>query len=143
MKRVKRVVVDTNVLISGTFWTGDSFRILKLVDEDKLQLVLSPEIIEEYLKVMNYDEILEKTTEETRHAAELAVRKIVLQALLIQPANHFEAVKADPKDDKFIDAALEAKAEYIITQDRHLLDIKEFKNIRIITPKEFIVLQNP
>ena len=47
-------------------------------------------------------------------------------------------MKDDPDDNKFIEAALEGKAEYIVTQDNHLLKIKEFKGIKIISPEEFI-----
>ena len=55
-----KVTLDTNVLISATFWYGDSFRILQLIENKKIELVLSLEILQEYAKVLEYDEIQEK-----------------------------------------------------------------------------------
>jgi len=55
-----KVTLDTNVLISGTFWSGDSFRILELIDKKKIKCALSEEIIKEYYKIANSDEIIEK-----------------------------------------------------------------------------------
>ena len=53
-----RIVLDTNVLISGTFWSGDSFRILQLVEKKKLKCYTSKEILEEYDRVMHSEEII-------------------------------------------------------------------------------------
>ena len=64
---------------------------------------------------------------------------IVLEkSILVIPKRKVNVVKDDPDDNKFIEAALEGKADYIVTQDRHLLHIKEFEGIRMATPKEFL-----
>ena len=55
-----KVTLDTNVMVSGTFWTGDSFAILNLIDQNKLKNVTSKEIIKEYYEVINSDEIIGK-----------------------------------------------------------------------------------
>jgi predicted nucleic acid-binding protein len=52
-----KITVDTNVLISATFWYGDSYRIIEAVEHKKLTLVLSENIIEEYRAVLGYEEI--------------------------------------------------------------------------------------
>ncbi len=135
-----RIVLDTNVLVSGTYWTGASFKILQLADVGKLTVVLSQDIINEYLRILQSNEILDKATEEQHHAADAATRKLLTSALLVEPAEKINIVKADPDDDKFIEAALAGKAQYIISQDKHLLDLKEYKSIRILTPGEFLTL---
>ena len=82
-----KVVLDTNVIVSGTFWTGASFRVLQLVDKGKLKLFLSPSIIGEYLKVLQSEEILEKTSEGQYNAGLAAVHKLLLNATLVETKN--------------------------------------------------------
>ncbi|MEK6893531.1 MAG: putative toxin-antitoxin system toxin component, PIN family [Nanoarchaeota archaeon] len=55
-----KITADTNVLISGTFWEGDSFRILEKVKKKEITLFLSEEILSEYEKVLSYSEIKDK-----------------------------------------------------------------------------------
>lgn len=58
---VKRIVLDTNVLVSATFWRGDSFFVVKMIDEDpSLHLLISFHILEEYLRVVESEEIMDK-----------------------------------------------------------------------------------
>lgn len=136
-----RVVLDTNVIVSGTFWTGASYRILQLVDNGKLLMFVSPEMVKEYVKVMQYDEILEKTTEEQYSAGIAAIQRLLLKATLVQPTIKVDLVKQDPDDNKVIETALAAKAQYIITNDHHLFDLKSYQNILILTPEEFMATQ--
>lgn len=63
---------------------------------------------------------------------------IVKNSELVIIKNELDAVKEDPSDNKFLETALNGKADYIITQDNHLLKIKEYKNIKIMAPKEFL-----
>ena len=55
-----KITTDTNVLISATFWTGHSYKILEMIDKKKAELILSTEIIEEYNKVINREELIDK-----------------------------------------------------------------------------------
>ena len=57
---------------------------------------------------------------------------------MVEVVGKIKVVKDDPTDDKFIETALNGNADYIISQDRHLLDIKEFEGIKMVTPKEFL-----
>ena len=138
-----RVVLDTNVLISGTVWSGASYRLLKLIDENKLTLVTSPQILQEYLRVTQSDEILEKPTDEQRNAALAAIHKLLLNASVTEPTIRIKAVKADPDDDKIIEAAVAGQASHIITQDKHLLALKNHGQIQITTPETFLRQTNP
>ena len=55
-----KVTLDTNVIISGTFWTGDSYRVLEAINNFGIELVISREILDEYLDVIDREEIIEK-----------------------------------------------------------------------------------
>ena len=70
-----KVTLDTNVLISGTFWEGEAYKIIKLIEQNKIQCILSKEILAEYSKVIHSNEILEKT-EESHQGANSAIIKI-------------------------------------------------------------------
>lgn len=116
------VVLDTNVLISGTFWTGDSFQVIQIVDKGRVRLIVSKEILDEYDCVLHSDEILEKKAYQPEKVA--AVLKLVQLATIVEPKEKFKVVRKDPSDDKFIDAAVDGKVDYIISQDEHLLKLK-------------------
>jgi|SRR3989344_7649329 len=131
-----RIVLDTNVLISGTFWTGTSYEVIQLIDKGKVKIITSKEILEEYDRILHSDEILEKKAYQSEKMT--AVLKLVQIAIFVEPKEKFKVVEKDPDDDKFIDAAVEGKAEYIITQDEHLLKLKEFRRIKIVKPEEFL-----
>ena len=133
-----RVVIDTNVLISGTFWSSSSFHVLKLVDAGRIELVVSREILEEYDELLHRDEIMSKTAysqEKTNAAA-----KMLKKAVLVEVSNQVHLVKDDPDDDKFIEAAIAGGAQFIISQDKDLLTLKEVREIKIITPERFLEL---
>ncbi len=133
-----RAVLDTNVLVSGAFWRGASFRVLELVCVGKLGLVASPGIIAEYLRIMQKDEVLEKTSERQRAAALSLLHKVLFRVIVVEPETRFGAITADPDDDKFIDAALAGKADFIVSKDKHLLCLEEFEGIEILTPEELL-----
>jgi len=135
---MKRVVLDTNVIVSGTFWTGPSFAILELADSGKIGVITSLPIIREYQDVIGRSEILDKTTQSQRKTAGDTVRKLLTKAEVVEPRHEIYAVKDDPDDNKIIETAVAGKAEYIITQDKHLLFLKNYANIQIMTPENFL-----
>src|SRR3989344_5146908 len=128
-----RVVLDTNVFISGIHWTGDSKEILFMFRNKKFELVSSISIIEEITKTLTNFRI--PLSEEDISMWE----NIILEnAVLVEPEEEIDIVKEDPDDNKFIEAAVAGKVSYIVTQDNHLLKIKEFRGIKILTPSEFL-----
>ena len=135
-----RVVLDTNVLVSGTFWTGASYHVLKFIDSKKLVLIVSKEIIAEYDRVLHDDEIMNKAAYSIARAE--SVKKIVQMATFVYPEEKINIVKEDPDDDKFIEAAVAGNATVIISKDNHLLKLKNFRLISIISPEEFLRSHN-
>ena len=132
-----KITVDTNVLISATFWYGDSNKIILLAESKVIELILSQEIIEEYAEVLEYDEIKTKISGKGLNA-KYSLGKIISISKIVNPREKFDVILEDKDDNKIIDAALEGKVDYIVSSDKHLLDLKEIKGIKIITPKEFL-----
>ncbi len=60
------------------------------------------------------------------------------KSILVEPSTRIKIVKDDPEDDKFVETALEGDADFIVTQDKHLLKLKDYQGIKVITPEEFL-----
>jgi len=132
------VVLDTNVLISGTFWEGEAYEILNLVERKAIRCFASREMLEEYDRVVGCEEIIEKIKEK-----DLTVKSVAIKALelcqLVEPKRKVLAVVNDPSDNKFLECALEVGADYLITYDKkHLLKLKRFEGIEIVSPGTFL-----
>ncbi len=132
-----RATLDTNVLVSATFWTGDSFRILELIERGEIVCVLSSFIISEYIKVINSEEILEKRKKKELVFLKI-IQKIFSESLIIEPKTELRVIKTDSSDNRIIECAVEGKADFIITNDRHLLNVGNYAGIRIMAPGEFL-----
>jgi len=128
-----RVILDTNVFVSGVFFTGPPYQILKAWRNDKLHLVISEEILAEYQKV---GKVLaeEFPTVDLQPILDL----VMITAEIVQSQRLSEPVCDDPDDDKFIACALASKSKLIVSGDKHLLKVSGFRGIRVITPREFI-----
>lgn len=134
---MSKVVLDTNVIVSGTFWAGSSSKIFEIIDKKMLILILSEEILKEYERVIKSEEIMEKVENHNLIISKI-VQRVIANSEVIEPKEKYEIIKDDPDDNKFIDCAVAGKADFIISQDKHLLTLKEFKGIKIVTPKEFL-----
>ena len=134
---MKKITLDTNVLISGTFWYGPSYRIIKKIEEGEIVLVLSPQIIEEFAEVLNYEEIQEKIILKNLEMR-MTVAKIKGLATIVHPSKKIDAIKDDPDDNDILECAVEGEVDRIISQDKHLLKLKLYCGIPIITPEEFL-----
>lgn len=133
-----KIVLDTNVVVSGTFWTGASFHVLTLADQGAFTLIATAPILKEYDKIIHSEEILNKTTT-VQHARIQALHKLLSKATIVDPKEKITVIKDDPDDNKFLEAAVEAHADAIISNDKkHLLILKKFRNIPIITPETFL-----
>ena len=132
-----RITLDTNIMVASTFWAGAPDRIMRLVEDEKVDLVLSEDIIGELLGVLEYEE-LKKKAKDNGLVMRRSVEKIVSVSEVINPQRRLFVIKEDPDDDKFIECAVEGDAEYLISRDKHLLKLKKYKKIRIVKPEEFL-----
>jgi putative PIN family toxin of toxin-antitoxin system len=127
-----KVVIDTNVFISGIFWKGQSNKVLNLWREGKITPVVSADMLSEFTRVMN-DFKIQLPEDMIKEWVNLILRN----SILVEPKEKLAVVKDDPKDDMFIEAAVTGNVEYIISQNKHLLKLKSYKRIRIAKPEEF------
>ena len=99
--------------------------------------MISKEIIEEFVNVLGYEEIQQKIKNKNLEMKR-TVEKIVFLSTIVEPKQSFNVVEDDSDDNKIIECAVEGDVDYIVSQDKHLLKLKEFNGIRIITPEEFL-----
>jgi putative PIN family toxin of toxin-antitoxin system len=128
-----KVILDTNVFISGVFFVGPPYRILKAWRDGKLRLVISQEILEEYRRVG------EALAEQFPTVALRPVIDLVTIESDLYPSQPLpEPVCDDLDDDKFLACALASGSKLIISGDKHLLRVSGFSGIEILKPREFI-----
>jgi len=128
-----KVVFDTNVLISAILFGGHPRKCLELAIEGKIELFLSEDITDEFKGVLKREKF--GIPEENLHYIITALKSI---ANLVNPKKSFNIIKKDPEDNKFIECAVEAESDFIISGDKHLLDLLEFRKIKILNPSDFL-----
>lgn len=129
---MKRVVLDTNIFVSMAL----GGQVGKINDEwraGKFILVVSEDIVSEYLDVLQRPKLHLKS----RTIAAI-VNRVYRKAEFVTPEEKIFVVLADTTDNKFVEAAIKGKTDYIVSGDKHLLELKEYKSIPIITAREFI-----
>lgn len=130
-----KVVLDTNIIVSA-FHTkdGSPALILSLVLDGQLKPCLSDDIFTEYREVLSRDRF--------KYLDQVAVRKVLSElkkkALMVCPKTTLDLTKDDPEDNKFLESALEAKADFIITGNAKHFPFKKFRKTHIVTPSEFV-----
>ncbi len=128
-----KVVMDTNVFVSGVFFSGPPYQILKAWQSGEFELIVSPEILVEYRRV---GEVLAK---ERPNIDLNPILKFVLEhATLYKPSALKEPVCEDPDDDKFFACALASGSKVIISGDKHLLKVSGYQGIEVLKPREFV-----
>jgi len=128
-----RLVVDTNVFISGVFFSGPPYEILNAWRHRKVDLVISPDILDEYRRV---GEQLAK-----RYPGvdlEPFLELLAIKARIIETPPLDESVCSDPDDDKFIACALASRTKLICSGDKALLRSSGYRGITILRPKDFV-----
>lgn len=128
-----KIVLDTNVFVSGIFWGGVPAKILSLWQHKKITLCLTPIILQEY------ERITELLSEEYPDVDVQSFRELIsMQDKIFPDIVLPEPVCRDKDDDKFIACALSAGARYIVTGDKDLLVLETYHHIDIVTPKNFL-----
>lgn len=130
-----RVVLDTNVAVAGLLWRGTPYALLGHAIEGRLQCFASAPLIEELERVLGYDKLAGRLASLNTTIAELVGDYLELVELVVV-ADIAPAVSADPDDDALLATALSADAQLIITGDAHLLNLKHYQGIAIVTVTE-------
>jgi putative PIN family toxin of toxin-antitoxin system len=128
-----KIVLDTNVLVSGIFFSGPPADILRAWSRGEIRLVLSPEILDEYTRVSA--KLAEKFSGiDIQRILDL----IVVHSEVCSPAPLPERVCEDPHDDMFIAAAMDSRTKIIVSGDKHLLKVSGYQGVSVITPRQFL-----
>ena len=131
-----KAVLDTNIFVSGIHWKGISSKIIEAMHENKFKSVTSEEILKEFVGIMQNFKI------QMPNEAVMSWKNLIMcKSEIVLPKQKLNVVKNDPDDNKFIEAAIEGNCDYIVSKDKkHLLIMKEFKGIKIVSPEEFLGL---
>jgi len=128
-----KVVMDTNVFISGVFFSGPPHQILNAWQSGEFELAVSQEIMNEYRRV---GEIL---SEEHRNIDLNPILGFIIEhAKVYRPVRLKEPICKDPEDDKFFACALASESKVIISGDNHLLDVSGYAGVEVLKPREFV-----
>jgi putative PIN family toxin of toxin-antitoxin system len=128
-----KVVLDTNVFISGILFRGPPYQALEAWCDGAIQLVVSEKILEEYLRV---GEILSKQFPKIR--LNPIFELLTIEAEIVAGIKLPKPVCIDPEDDKFLECAIVGKADVLVSGDKHLLNVSGYCGIEVVTPRKFI-----
>ena len=128
-----RIVLDTNVFVSGIFFSGPPSRILEAWRDDNVQLAISPDIFHEYQRIGS-----ELSKQFPIVDLNSILGLVIIHAVMFPSPKLPEPVCEDPDDDKFIACAITSKSNVIVSGDKHLLKVSGFRGINILKPREFV-----
>jgi len=138
-KVIRKVVLDTNILVSSLLFQGDLAGIVGLWKTGRIIPVLSRATFAEFKAVLEYPKF---------SLSDQEIKLIIEQEVLpyfetVDVSDETESVCRDPDDDKFITCAVSASAEFIVSGDKDLLDIGEYRSVRIIDASTLLKILNP
>ena len=128
-----KVVLDTNVFVSALGWKGASHKIFNECISGKVELFLSINIFDEIKRVLKYPKFKFSNTEISEF-----LDQVLEVGSLVETEVKIDAIKDDPSDNKFLECAITVEADYLVSRDPHVLKIKEFRGITIISPEDFV-----
>lgn len=133
MKHKPQVVFDTNIYISAILFGGNPRSCLELARSGDIVLIISKAILVEVAKKLR-EKFLWEETDITD-----VIEGLLVFITIINPSQTITIIKEDEPDNRILEAAMEAKADYIVSGDKkHLLSLRKFKAIPIISSKEFL-----
>ncbi len=128
-----KAVFDTNVLISVFLSDGTPRKIFSRVLTEDVVLLISTPLLREFAGVVSREKF--GFSEEGIGSMVGLLQRV---AYIVEPINRLHRIKKDPDDNRVLECALAGGAKYIVTGDRHVLDIEEFSGIKIVTASQFL-----
>ena len=128
-----KIVLDTNVFISGIFFSGPPAQILKAWNDQKFQIVISKEILSEYQRVAH--ELSKKFS-----AVDIVpiIELLTIYGEIVETEGVSVTVCEDPDDNMFLECAIASNSKIIVSGDKHLLRISGYRGIDVVKPRNFI-----
>jgi putative PIN family toxin of toxin-antitoxin system len=129
----RKVVFDTNILISGYLWKGSARQAIEKVRQGEWIHLVSKDTIEELVRVLAYPKF-----GLTPREMEPIIFDLMEISEYVEVTSRIEAIKDDPTDNIFLALAADGQADVLVSGDHHLLDLKEFNGIPIIPLRKFL-----
>ena len=136
-----KIILDTNTLISAFFWDGNEAELLRKIEQKKVSLFISQEILKELENVLDrpkFKEIINKT----KITKEQIIEKIIALSNVVIGNKLFINICRDSEDNKILECAEITKADYIVSGDRDLLVLKQHKNTKIVKTSDILEIIN-
>jgi putative PIN family toxin of toxin-antitoxin system len=135
-----KVVLDANIYVSSMINTqGNPRRIIKRWEQGDFDVLVSTSIINEIGRVLRYPRIAKRHKQDEKEIKRF-LELLSSEAILIEPSNRLDIIQEDESDNRYLECAIEGKAQYIISGDNHLLKVGEFKGIIVLPPNAFVAL---
>jgi|SRR3989344_3184249 len=128
-----KVILDTNILISALGWKGNPNQVFSRIVNGEVDFIISDEQFAELAEALEYPKF--QFTEEQKSRFKSLILEI---ATFVKPIEKIDSIKNDPDDNIILEAAIAGKVDYIVTGDPDLLELKEFRGIRIVKAREFL-----
>ncbi|MEW6212624.1 MAG: putative toxin-antitoxin system toxin component, PIN family [Acidobacteriota bacterium] len=151
-----RVVFDCMIYLQATISeSGPAASLLRLVDSKMLSLFVSHEILDEVRDVLSRPKIRNKNPDITDERVDALITRILEKAAVVDDVPQHFSYARDPKDEKYVNLAVEAEADYIVSRDKDLLDLmtghddeckdfrRRFRHLKVIEPVEFLKTVDP
>ena len=126
------IVIDTNVVVSGTFFGGAPRAVIEAVADKAVTAYATVEIVDEYNEIV--DEMIRR--KQGRLSSGI-LSPFIRNLKMIQTQSKISASR-DPDDDKFLECAVDSRALYIVSGDKDLLVLEKYRDVEIITAAEFL-----
>ena len=133
------IVLDTNVVVSALIWGGTPNRLVQMAIDGDIVLYTSPELLDELLEVLKRQHLASRLGSRHTSVAQ-AVALYGDLAVRVSPGSAPRVVPGDADDDHVIAAAIAARADFIVSGDRHLLSLGHHQTVRIVTPADAVRL---
>lgn len=127
-----KAVFDTNTYISGIFWRGAPRKAIELARSRTVELYISEDIL------LELEGVLKRKFGVGGEMVKTITTNILATARLVEVKRDIDTVKADPSDNKVLACALECGARYLVSGDRHLLELERYSGIQILKASRFI-----
>ncbi len=135
-------MADTNTIISGLLWQGPPRRVLDAAQTSAIELFSSETLLAELEDVLSRDKFSRHLTRVSATPHETVLRFAAV-AQIVEPATISPVVHADADDDAVLACARAAQADVIVSGDHHLLELRTYENIEIITATELLMRITP
>src|SRR3989344_2693244 len=131
----KKIVLDTNILISAFGWEGKPKEIFRRVLNHEFELIMSKKQLEELTRVLDYPKFEFIEDQKLRFIA--IITEIVT---IIETEGTLNIIKDDLSDNIILESAIKSKTRFLVSGDDHLLSLKEYSGVKIVTASEFLEL---